>query len=445
MNRRRQFIRALAVGGTTGVAGCLGENSSDGTDGSDDTEGTNDTDTEGTNHTDTEGTASIGSDEAVRMGLLAPLHSRMGAEMVNAAELAAREINEAGGIDGAEVEILGRDTKGDPSTGRRVYRELVSDESVDVTTGVLTNVVLRAIMDDIAAAQTVHLTTGAVTPQASAKVHDDYELYRYHFRTGPLNSAQQGQFLADFGLSQFSSMGWNSVAMLLEDYKWTLPIERVVGAALRQSDVDLVMTKRVRSDTRDFGRTYDTVESAGADAAFVAMGHTGVPAVSTWAREKRPFGFGGVHVPSRLPSFYEDSGGAAAYVLTQTVATPQSELTEKTQPFVGRYQRTYQELPASVGYTTYDAVKQYAAVVDETGTTDAEAVVDGLETSSYTGTTGTIEYHSKGHDHAHDVIYSQDAVTPVVQQWQPDGNSATQEVIYPPEHATSEYRQPEWL
>ncbi len=391
-----------------------------------------------------------GSNETSKfqIGALAPMDSSTGRSIKNAANLAAMELNENGGINGKDVEIVAKDTKGDSATGKTAYQDLVLDNQVNLTVGVYVSEVLMAILDDLADTETVHLTTGAATPRVSTKVGDEYDKFKYHFRTGPLNAIQLGQNLADFSLAKFADMGWNNVYMLLEDYEWTKAIEKVVGQTLQQSDFNLVGKERFPADTNNYGTLYNKVEERDADAAFVAMAHTGGTAISSWARDRRPFGFGGVHVPSQLPAFYEKSKKTAAYTVTQNVATPQSELTKHTQPFIEAYKDNFNGLPVYTGYITYDAVKQYAQTVSnmDGDPSNSDKVVEALEESSYKGTIGTIEYHGKGHEHAHDVIYSKDKVNPVIQQWQPnEDGGGTQEVIYPPEYATSEYKPPRWI
>ncbi|MFB6179913.1 MAG: ABC transporter substrate-binding protein [Halorientalis sp.] len=412
---RRSFLRATgATAAVAGLAGCRGSDSGSG---------------------------------KFKIGALAPMDSPVGPGIANGAKLAAKEINKNGGINGSDIEIIAKDTKGDSSTGKKRFQNLVLEDQVDVTVGVFVSEVLMAIMDDIAQTQNVHMTTGAATPRASAKVNSNYDKYKYHFRTGPLNSAQLGENLADFALAKFPEIGWNKVAMLLEDYEWTKPIENVVAKKLGgSSDIEVVMKERFPADTNNYATLYNSVESNDADAAFVAMAHTGGTAVSSWARDRRPFGFGGVHVPSQLPSFYDSSMGTAAYTVTQNVATPQSEITDQTQPFIKAYKKQFEKLPAFTAYLTHDAVKQYAQTVAnmDSDPKKSDNVVKALEQSSYTGTIGTIEYHGKGHEYAHDLIYSKDHVNPVFQQWQPH-DGGTQEVVYPPEYATSEYQQPNWI
>jgi branched-chain amino acid transport system substrate-binding protein len=305
-------------------------------------------------------------------------------------------------------------------------------------------------MDDIAGAQTVHMTTGAASPDASAQVNSNYEQYKYHFRTGPINAHHLGVNLVDFMEAKVDDLGWESVAVLVEDYTWTEPVSAVLNDQLGDAGVEIAMNQRYASGTEDFNPIYDSVEDSGADAAFIAMAHTGTAAVLQWAQQQRPFDFGGIHVPMQLPSYYQAVQGACAYGVTQNSATPQSEVTDQTVPFANAYNEEFGSFPVYTGYISYDAIKQYASVVGEAGDVAADAVISGLEESSYTGTVGTIEYYGPDHEFAHDVKYDPELVYPVYQQWQPEDPQnpqagGTQEVIFPDDLTTAEYQSPPWV
>ena len=428
---RRQAIAAAGAAGAVGLAGC----SDGGSEGS------------------SSGVADpLSERDEVRIGALAPVPSEnpIGASIANGAQLAVDQINEDGGVGGAELSLTVKDTKEEPQTGRSRYGELIRDEEVDLTTGVFTSEVLLAIMDDIAGAETPHMTSGAATPEASAKVSDSYDEYKYHFRTGPINAHHLGVNLVDFIEAKADALGWGSVAVLVEDYKWTEPVSAVLDEQLTDTSVDIAMTSRYPSGTEDFNPIYSEVEESGADAAFISMAHTGTAAVIQWAKQQRPFEFGGIHVPMQLPSYYDAVKGACAYGVTQNSATPTAEVTDKTVPFADAYNEAFDSYPVYTGYITYDAVNQFAEVIANSGDVAPDAVVSGLEDSSYQGTVGTIEYHGPGSEFAHDVKYGQETVWPVYQQWQPDDpenpqDGGTQEVIFPAELSTAEYQTPPWI
>ena len=386
------------------------------------------------------------------MGVLAPVPTEnpIGASIANGVRLAAQEITSGDTLGDTEVSVTVKDTKEQPQTGRTRYGELIRQENVDVTMGVFTSEVLLALMDDIAGSQTPHMTTGAASPEASAQVNSNYEKYKYHFRTGPINAHHLGQNLVDFMDAKQSELGWESVAVLVEDYKWTEPVSDVLNDSLSDTGVDIAMNRRYPSGTEDFNPIYNEVENSGADAAFISMAHTGTAAVLQWAQQQRPFEFGGIHVPMQLPSYYGAVKGACAYGVTQNSATPQAEVTSKTVPFSNAYNEEFGSYPVYTGYISYDAMYQYANVVANGGDLGGDAVVSGLEESSYTGTAGTIEYYGPDNEFAHDVKYDPELVWPIFQQWQPEDPQnpqagGTQEVIFPDDLQTSEYQSPPWV
>jgi branched-chain amino acid transport system substrate-binding protein len=441
--RRRRFLKTTGAGvAGVGLAGCV--NTGDGgggTDGGGDATDGGDGGTTG--GTTTGGTASGGDlPDTVTIGVLAPEPGTnpIGASIVNGAELAVDQLN-AESSGGPTFEVSVKDTAEQPDTGRSKYRELTIGEGVDVTMGIFTSEVLLAILDDIADQQTVHMTTGAATPEASARVREEYDGYKYHFRPGPLNAYQLGVSMVDFLEAKRADLGWESVAVLVEDYEWSKPTSEALDAEIERAGVEITMRQRYASGTENFTPIYDQVESSGADAAFIGMAHTGTPAVVQWANEQRPFHFGGIHVPMQLPSYAEATNGACNFGVTFNSATPVSEITPETVPFAEAYDEANGTYPVYTGYITFDAVKQYAEVIRQAGTVEADSVVSGLEASSYTGTTGTVEYYDPDQEFAHDVVYADENVVPVFQQWQ-DGS---QEVVFPERFATADYQAPSWL
>ncbi|AQL43877.1 hypothetical protein BV210_14695 [Halorientalis sp. IM1011] len=427
---RRRFLQAAGVGAAaTGFAGCLGGGPSE---------------------------QSEGIPSEVTVGVLAPApeNNPIGASIANSAELAASHLEDndelLSGVDSVNVSI--KNTEESPQTGRQRYRELTLDEGAHMTTGVFTSEVLLQLMDPISQQQTVHMTTGAATPEASKQVHEEYDKYKYHFRTGPVNGYHLGQNMVDFLGAKGSDLGWDSVALLVEDYEWTNPVQRAIDDHIGDLDVEVAMEQRYASGTENFGPIYDNVEQSGADAAFVAMAHTGTPAIVQWARDQRPFEFGGIHVLSQLPSYYEQTGGACGYTITQNTATPQSELTDKTLDYVEAFNDANDSYPVYTGYITYDAVMQWANVVTERETVNADEVVTGLEESSYTGTAGSLDYYGPDHEYAHDIMYNfspdtrpEEGVNPVFQQWREGDGTGSQEVLHPSYVSSTDYEAPPWV
>lgn len=408
---RRTFLAATGTGTAAAVTGCLGG-----------------------------GGGGVG--DTVTIGAMGPADSPFGASILNTAELAAEQMNANDGIAGADVEVITKDTKDDPATTRSVYQELTTGENVDFTVGLFGSENLLAIMPNIAQQETLHISTGAATPESTRKVSENYEKFKYYFRTGALNSVFLGRSMVTFAKNYFEKMGWEKVAILAEDYKWTEPVSEVLGDQLNDvSGVEVVSNKRVAQGTKDFNPVYDEFENKGVDGAYTVLAHTGSASLVQWKKQQRPFGYGGIHVPAQLPSYYDAVGGAAEAVFSQNTATPNVELTEKTQPYVSAYEEKFGKYPVYDGYSTQDAMYMFKNAVEEAGTTDSAELISPLEQMSYTGTAGTVEFYGKDHEFTHDLKYGPEYVQGVFFQWQ-DGDQRT---LWPENVANSSYKSPPWL
>jgi branched-chain amino acid transport system substrate-binding protein len=389
----------------------------------------------------------VGGDdvEPVTVGVLAPNpdNDSMGRSLVQGARIAVEEV---GKIDGREVEMVVGDTNSSPQEARRQYQRLVLEEGADVTVGVSTSEALVPLMDDIAEQETLHLTAGSATTTASQMVNEGYEKYKYHFRVGPINGANLAQAQIDFLTQKGADIGWDSIAVLAEGYGWTEGLWAFYQSRFGDLDIDVTMWNRYPPATDDFSSIYDDVEASGADAAFISTAHTGTKAITDWGPEQRQFAFGGIHVPMQLPSYYRLTNGACRYGVGYASATATSEHTEKTKPFIDTYQQTYGgQSPVYTGFISYDAIKLFAEAANDAGTVDSETLVGEIENGSFTGTTGTIEFHGPDHQHAHAVIYGKENVNPVYFQWQETDGEGVQEVIWPDEQASADYVDPSWF
>ncbi|MEF8814570.1 MAG: ABC transporter substrate-binding protein [Halovenus sp.] len=441
--RRRRFLKTSGAGVVALTAGCLGDDGDDtGDDGStsDDTGDDETGDDDGTTtEPDIDGPIRIG-------GLFAMPNDYVGGiAQRTCAQLAIDQINDDGGLLGAEVELIVKDTAIDPSTALDRHRDLVLDEEVDVTTGLFGTEPALAIMDSIAEHEVVHVASAATHQDISRKIHEEYDKYKYFFRT--LNNSEHlGVNLAQFAQENFDDMGWNRIGMVVEDIEGIVPIHNKVMEGLPEG-VTVAIEREYSTETNDFSPIYDALEGEDVDGMFSLMGHTGVPAAIQYNRQQRPFEFGGLHLLSSDPNFYENTDAVSEYIWTYIGgATPYSENTDKTQPMVQAHREAFDTPPQHAqGYTSYDAVMVWAEAVRQAGTLDADEVVATLEDISWTGTYGHYEFYPPDHQYAHDPKYGKEYTIPPIIQWQETDGEGRQEVIWPEEFATAEYQHPPWV
>lgn len=389
------------------------------------------------------GRADSESTNEVRVGVLS---SYLDGHGIRAADVAADRINDAGGINGRDVTVITADTDGSALEARRQYHRLVLEEDVDVTMGLNSGSALRHLMDDFAEQKLLHFTTALSDMFPPEYVRSDYETYKYQFRTGPMNGAKlienQIAFISQWGQKQ----GWDSLGLLVKDAGWTNGIISAFKEQLPKFGIDVAYDYKFDSAREDYGPLFDEMEDAGIDILWPAMSTEYEPIVQ-WARQRRPFEFGGTHVSLQLPGYYQQLKGASRYTFTYSAATADSEITPETQEFVRRYQNRYGEDPIYLGYNMYDSFLAYKRAVEQAGTFDPDALVETLETISIEGSTGTIEYYDGEQQYPHDRVYEQGGGPSgsLFFQWQEKDGEGVQKVFWPEEFATSEYVTPPWI
>lgn len=143
----------------------------------------------------------------IRIGVLIPLTgstSQFGASMGKAAELAAEEINAAGGVRGRKIEIHIEDDQSNPEAAVRAARKLIDVDKVAAICGTYASAVTSAVAPLCWEAK-VPLFTASGADSITALPHQGYI-----FRTQPttfLQGTRAAQFALELGATNVFFMG----------------------------------------------------------------------------------------------------------------------------------------------------------------------------------------------------------------------------------------------
>ncbi len=124
----------------------------------------------------------------------------------NAARLAAKEINEAGGVLGQDIEIVTGDTGTDPSQGVSEANRLINVEGVHAIAGALSSGVTLQVAESVTGPAGVVQISPASTSPALSEANDNDFLFRT-----TISDAAQGVVLAQLA----EELGLNSVCTML--------------------------------------------------------------------------------------------------------------------------------------------------------------------------------------------------------------------------------------
>jgi branched-chain amino acid transport system substrate-binding protein len=356
--------------------------------------------------------------EPIRVGIISEESAIAGAGISRGAQVAVDAINAAGGVNGRKLEIVPYDDHNSAADAVRAFQRAVSQDKVVAVIGTYITEVALALEPWAARTHVPFITTGAASNEISRHVHDDYDKNKYTF-----HEYMASPFIADSicdSLKQLLQPQYSikSAVVLSEDAAWTTPLDAEYLVCLPKIGVKVLDHIRFSPDTSDFTPIYNKIEGQKPDVIVTGISHTGVQPTVQWAQQQVPIPMVGISSQATSGTFWKDTNGAAAGVVTFSVAADGAELTTKTQPFVNEYIKRFGETPPYTGFTTVDAVNVLALAVGRAGSTDGDKLVTALEQTDYIGTVGRVQFYGRDSLFTHAMKYGDGFVTGISLQWQ---------------------------
>ncbi len=362
--------------------------------------------------------------DPVKIGIIAEQSAIAGASITYGAQIAADEINAAGGIDGRKVELVVYDDHSSATEAVRAFQRLASQDKVVGVIGTYVSEVALALEPWAARMHMPFITTGAASDEISRHVHEDYAHNKYTFHEWT-PSGLLAQEICDANKDVLvGPYNLKTAVILSEDAAWTTPLDASYADCLPKVGLKVLDHIRFSPDTTDFTPIFNQIEGKKPDLIVTGISHVGTqPTVQAQAQQV-PIAMTGQSSQATSGTFWKDTNGSAAGVITNTAAAPGVAVTPKTIPFNDAYQKRFSQPPSYTGYTTADAVNVMMAAIKRAGSTDPDKMVDALEQTDYPGTIGRIAFYPKDDVHAHAMRYGPDYVQGIMIQWQ-DGQQKT--------------------
>ena len=358
------------------------------------------------------------SKDPIKIGIIAEESAIAGAGISKGAQMAADEINKAGGVNGRMIQLVIYDDHSSASDAVRAFQRAVSQDKVVAVVGSYISEVALALEPWAARMHMPFITTGAASNDISKHVHDDYAKNKYTFHEW-MTSAFIADSVCDSTKALLSPKYQIKTAVVFsEDAAWTTPLDAEYLKCLPKIGVKVLDHIRFSPDTSDFTPLYNKIEGEKPDMIITGISHVGVQPTVQWAQQQVPIPMVGQSSQATSGTFWKDTNGAAAGVLTQSAAAPGAALTPQTQPFMADYSKKFGEPPPYTGFSTHDAVNVVAEAIKRAGSTDPEKLVTALEATDYTGVIGKVQFYGKDSPYTHAMKYGPGYVTGVTLQWQ---------------------------
>ncbi len=394
--------------------------------------------------------------EPIVLGVPTALGTIEGADVLRAIELAAEEINAAGGVDvGGTMRpftVESIDTReaepGVPTNDALASIEkLITEKKPDaIVGGAFRSEVLLASMDLVSKYKIPYITSIAMSPAYEDKIVENPEQYKYFFRTG-----QNAIFFVG-GLAQIAGalkeqFGFTKMYIMHQDVLWATGSAGGLAKAAAAGGWEVLGTDAYPTGSSDFSSSLNKAKAAGAQVIVPIFD---MPQSGTLLKQARsmklPALVAGFISPLVVSTGWDATDGEVQDMIgmLNEPASLALEAMPSTVKFYDAYVAKYgEELAGKLsGHgpgPAYDSVYLLAAAIEKAGTVEADALVPVLATTEIDGVVGHLKFNEK-----HQVIYGSDPTKEGIIigfQWQ-DGKRVA---IYPPAVASGTIVLPEGL
>ena len=373
---RRQFLAVVGAAAAVGALSACGSSSS-------------------STAASTAGAAS-GSGAAgdtIKVGLLAPLTgdvSVYGIAVANGAALYIKQVNEAGGINGKQIDLIQMDEQGDATQAVTCFTQMV-DEGITALIGDVTTTPTLAV---VAESQEYNMPMVSASATAEAVTYDAETdtVYQNVFRT-TFTDPFQGVKMADYATEK---LGYTKAAVIYQtgaDYNEGLATN--FEAEFEANGGQIVASETYSAGDVDFKTQLTTILNAGPEVVYCPNYYEDVGQILTQAADV------GLTVP-----FLGGDGwdGVTQYATAEQLdgcyfcanyavgASPEFESAYEAE-YGEPYPNGFSPLGYDAALTVCGGLEAAEAAGLEPGTDEyKQAVIDGIKNGSFEGVTGTFTF-----------------------------------------------------
>jgi len=381
------------------------------------------------------------AEDTIKIGVIAEAQAVAGSSIPQAAQLAADEINAAGGVNGKKVEIISYDDHSTAPEAVRAFQRAVNEDHVNAVIASYISEVVLALEPWTGRLKTVMVTPGAASDVITQNIAKDYDNLKYTFHGYLTSTSLADEVCAAAKDLLVDNLHMKSAVVMSEDAAWTTPLDAEYLNCLPKIGLNVVDHVRFSPDTTDFTPIFNKIEGEKPDVMITGISHVGVQPTVQWKQQEVPIPMFGVSSQATNSSFWNDTNGAVEGVLYQGVSGPGVAVTPKTLPFVAAFKAKYGNNPSYCGYTAYDEVYYLVDAIKRAGSTDSDKLVDALEKTDYVGTIGRVQFKGKDSPNPHALKVGSETITGLMLQWQ-DGKQVN---LWPAKVANGKLKFPPFI
>ena len=302
----------------------------------------------------------------------------------NGIQIAVDEINEAGGINGYQIDYNFQDDEHDAEKAVNAYNNL-KDWGMQVLIGTTTSAPCIAVVEKTHADNMFQ-----ITPSGTAVECVQYDnAYRMCF-SDPTQGTESAKYIGENGMAQKVAVIYDSSDV------YSTGIYEAFAAEAANQPFEIVSVEAFTADAKtDFSVQVQKSKDAGADLLFMPFYYTEASLVLAECNKQgyEPTFFGCDGMDGILG--VENFDTALAEGLTFLAPFVAKSEDEQVQSFVSKYEAAYSETPNQFAADAYDCVYVVKAAIEAAGATPdmsvsdlCDAMKEAMASVSYSGITG---------------------------------------------------------
>ncbi|MBN8868552.1 MAG: ABC transporter substrate-binding protein [Solirubrobacterales bacterium] len=340
----------------------------------------------GTSSSDDDG-GGDGGEGDITLGYTATLSGEFasyGTEMEDGVDLAVKEINQDGGVDGRQLKVDAEDDLGKPGNGPVVAQKFCDNSSVSA--------VLGYSFSSVALAAVPIYTQCGLPVLASAVTSPELSGASPMFFRNVLNDDFQGSEMGKYAVEK---LGYENIAVLNQKDDYGIGTSDGFIEGVEDAGGTITSRDEYQLGTTSFDSQLATIKKDDPDAIYIGGFYAEASKIATQAQAL------GLNQPllgtdgSLSPDLIKLGGDAVDGMYVYGVFSPASH-DEATDRFVKDYKAANGEEPTSWAALAYDAVYTVKAAIEKTGDASRQGIADGLGEISYDGITGPTTFDENG-------------------------------------------------
>lgn len=326
--------------------------------------------------------------QPIKIGLITPLsgiYAPDGMQVQQGAQVAADELNAAGGVLGRPVQIIAQDEGAKTSDTVNAAQILVNQQNVNFMMGPYFSGDVRAVLPITTSAKMVQILTVSSLDALMVPPQN-----QYLFRVTLPDSGYAIMTLAWLKMIHAKSFVYEA-----EDYGYAHEIGSFLTNQSASAGVTMLSADYFPDTATDYSSALNKIATLKPDGVVVVMeGTNGIDFQKQYGANPAVNKIAVFHLETLLilPTNAQSINAAVPNGVNDVFVGPISTITSKTAAFMQTFQQKYSISASHYAMDGYDGVMILANAVTKAGSTDSDAVANALTSTDFTGPGGHVVF-----------------------------------------------------